>query len=107
LRFSRAKGQISYFQGIVFIVFFSGLIISALLFCLSLSLFHTRFRAQQMAAKLTAELQESAIKLRELNDSKDKFFLIIGHDLTGPFNSIVGFSNLLVEQIKNKNSEGI
>ena len=29
------------------------------------------------------------------------------YDLKSPFNSIIGFSNLLVEQVKNKDIEGI
>ncbi len=99
LQFSKSKGQIAYFQNKVFIVLFSGFIISLLLFSLLLSLLNTRFRAQQ--------LKESEIKLIELNASKDKFFSIISHDLKSPFNSIVGLCELLVERIKNKNIEGI
>lgn len=42
---------------------------------------------------------------RELQSTirtKDKFFSIISHDLRNPFNSIIGFSSLLMESIKKK-----
>ncbi len=52
-------------------------------------------------------LKKSEAELRELNAAKDKFFSIISHDLKSPFNSILGLSNLLVEQIQAKNNEGI
>jgi two-component system sensor histidine kinase/response regulator len=34
-------------------------------------------------------------QLEELNDSKDKLLSIMAHDLRGPFNSIIGFTELL------------
>ena len=35
-------------------------------------------------------------KLQEINETKDKLFSIIGHDLKGPLNSLMAFSSLLI-----------
>jgi len=58
------------------------------------------FVCSQISLSIQRRQSEEALKisernLRESNASKDKFFSIIAHDLRGPFNAIIGFSDLL------------
>ncbi len=45
-----------------------------------------------------SNLEESEIALRQLNDSKDRFINILSHDLRGPYTSILGFAEILLNE---------
>lgn len=66
-------------QKIIFLIIFLMMIISGVGFLLLLQ-------------------EEKEIQVKKLLDDKDKFFSIIAHDLRGPFNGIIGLSELLLEK---------
>ncbi len=47
-------------------------------------------------------IEATLIKLETANQSKDRLFSIIAHDLINPFNSLLGCSEILVESLQNK-----
>ncbi len=57
--------------------------------------------------ELNVKLYQSEQQLKELNENKDKFFSIISHDLRSPFSSLIGLSDILVNDINTLSKEEI
>lgn len=57
--------------------------------------------------KANLHLADNYLKIKKLNDTKDKFFSIIGHDLRSPLNSLSAFTRLLTDHLESMSKEEI
>ncbi len=55
--------------------------------------------------KAEQALKEYSKKLEEANATKDRFISVLGHDLRSPFNTLLGFSDLLIRKVDKYDKE--
>ncbi|MGM0566349.1 MAG: tetratricopeptide repeat protein [Bacteroidota bacterium] len=55
---------------------------------------------QKQLATKNRELVESQKKIEAINRDRNQLFSIISHDLRSPFNSLLGFSDMLAEEVR-------
>ncbi len=72
----------------------AGALVLILLLLISIAVAYDRHRLVKLKNK---ELEKQAQQLSELNQTKDKFFSVIAHDLRNPFHGLVGLTQVLVE----------
>ncbi len=51
--------------------------------------------------RIEKDLVKLNLQLKESNATKDRFFSIIAHDLRNPFNTILGFSDVLINDLES------
>ncbi len=64
-------------------------------------------RKKQRLENTLSQLQEANEELTILNADKNRFIQILGHDLKTPFNTLLGFSDLLLENLHSYDMERI
>lgn len=67
------------------------------------------FNEHEVLARVNTQLklQQANQKLRELNQTKDKLFSVIAHEIRNPFSNIINFSELMLENIDSYNKENL
>ncbi len=84
------------------------LLFFGLIFLILLIIFFVRYRAHRhlletnrQLEKVHVELARKQEQMNKENQVRNKLFMILAHDLLNPFNALLGFAELLSEEIHN------
>ena len=69
------------------------------------NLHYDLIKKNQNLEEAMAQLDSANMALSEVNAQKDKLMQIIAHDLRNSFHGVLGFSNILIEDIENNETE--
>jgi len=78
----------------------SALILFSVVFITVLIVFRVSSISGSQLLRAEEALKESEKQLLQLNADKDRFLQILGHDLISPFNTLLGYSELLLADIR-------
>ncbi|MGE5420443.1 MAG: CHASE domain-containing protein [Chloroflexota bacterium] len=92
LVFSGRKDEMSFFHRRQLLIWLTGLVITLLLFTLSMMQIRANIRSRQIGGL--------NMQLERLNADKDRFIAILSHDLKSPFTAILGFLELLTKGLR-------
>ncbi|MCD6178446.1 MAG: tetratricopeptide repeat-containing sensor histidine kinase [Bacteroidales bacterium] len=95
--FTFTKTKYNYLKISGFFTFIFLLALSVIFF-----FYQNKVKESKNASNLISQQNE---KLKEANTTKEQFLSIIGHDLKNPFNSVLGLSNLIIDQWKSLDDE--
>lgn len=105
------KQQLSLQRRIIFSILVA-LLLAISLIVLIIRSFRSQRKINSILSEQNRQIQEQSNELKtqrdqlkHLNATRDKLYSIIAHDLINPFNAIVGFSSLIIENGRNINSK--
>jgi len=88
----------------MFLIFFLLFLFSLIYFIRIRTLQHQKKALEKAVDLKTSQLQGAINQLKEANSTKDKFMSIIAHDLINPLQTIMGLSELLLDERDNPES---
>ena len=95
LHFTKYQSTPDYFSFRVIAVFSAGIFMSFLLFILAFNWLKMKTKSDEIFI-LNQELEKS-------NLNKDRFISVMAHDLRSPFNTLLGFTDLLYDKFEQLN----